>query len=698
MALPNVQSRLRKLRSKSTSSPSRSTPSPSRSPSPLPSMSNSSSREIGTLIVVVLKANHLPNKRHIGKQDPYCVVTVNNQKQRTKAVKKGGQHPEWDEELRFKIYEEENPPPVDGSGNPPTPPPKDGKSLSKIQGGTKMRLACFADDLREPDFIGEADVDLTEVLTKGETDEWFTLMNKDRFAGKVYLELTFWSNEPPPQKKATPQPVANIQNYGGQGSFVPFGEQSQSQQNRIVSTGDIHDHNRRLSESLRPSSSMLDLYQPPYERNRNSTIDVLNQGFGEMSVGEPRRSDTYPPAQTGHRAPSPSGFSAFSSQPSHVYEPSTGGSPTYSYERPVTPTGPSNFRPRTSMSSHQLPFPSQTPYQSDYDTTASGYRPSPPARGPRYSIPASSSGFVPISASSGFSTLSSRPSEPSGFAPPATPAPYNSHFNPNTYPPAPSQTPAPAPSSYSIPASSSFYDNMPAPETHYPQYGAASAPPQHVPPPLSTGPLPPQSAPPLPYGPYGSGPGSEVQSLPHSNSLSSSSGPGGSRPLPLPQGPGFNSIPASASQPLGSYSPSRSNGLAPPFPNGFPSVPPPPPLQSSHSGSPISQSPRSHSPLPEVHYDMAGPPLPKPPPHPQYPNPPHRRASLPVPPIGGSSRAGLPLPPPPPPPLGDYQNIPPPPLPPSHNNYMYHPGPPPQPPAPLDGYSQPPTSVSYGGY
>jgi hypothetical protein len=24
--------------------------------------------------------------------------------------------------------------------------------------------------------------------------EWFTLMNKDKFAGKVYLELTFWSN------------------------------------------------------------------------------------------------------------------------------------------------------------------------------------------------------------------------------------------------------------------------------------------------------------------------------------------------------------------------------------------------------------------------------------------------------------------------------------------------------------------------
>ncbi len=73
-----------------------------------------------------------------------------------------------------------------------------------------MKLACYADDSREPDLIGESKVDLTEVLTKGETDgkfyyvheelnvhnisDWFTLTNKDKFAGKVYLELTFWSN------------------------------------------------------------------------------------------------------------------------------------------------------------------------------------------------------------------------------------------------------------------------------------------------------------------------------------------------------------------------------------------------------------------------------------------------------------------------------------------------------------------------
>ena len=33
-----------------------------------------------------------------------------------------------------------------------------------------MSIACYADDLREPELIGETTVDLREALTKGETD------------------------------------------------------------------------------------------------------------------------------------------------------------------------------------------------------------------------------------------------------------------------------------------------------------------------------------------------------------------------------------------------------------------------------------------------------------------------------------------------------------------------------------------------
>ena len=124
---------------------------------------------------------NLPNKRHIGKQDPFCSVTLNSEKRRTKAIKRGGQHPEWDEEIRFTLFEEFEAEPqraaTDGDETPPPPPPKKNKKGRTIKGGNLMTLSCWADDPREPDLIGETLVNLTEVLTKGETDGTYTLLS-----------------------------------------------------------------------------------------------------------------------------------------------------------------------------------------------------------------------------------------------------------------------------------------------------------------------------------------------------------------------------------------------------------------------------------------------------------------------------------------------------------------------------------------
>jgi neural Wiskott-Aldrich syndrome protein len=118
---------------------------------------------------------NLPNKRNIGKQDPYCTLEFNREKRRTKAIKRGGQHPEWDEEIRFTLYEDPGESTAAaGDGTPPPPPPKK-DSEKRIKGGKALWVACYADDPKEPDLIGEAKVDLTEVLTKGETDGGFKL-------------------------------------------------------------------------------------------------------------------------------------------------------------------------------------------------------------------------------------------------------------------------------------------------------------------------------------------------------------------------------------------------------------------------------------------------------------------------------------------------------------------------------------------
>ncbi|KAJ7086706.1 hypothetical protein C8R44DRAFT_35153 [Mycena epipterygia] len=670
---------------------------------------SSTPREIGTLIVVILKANHLPNKRHIGKQDPYCLVAVNGEKQRTKVIKRGGQHPEWDEEIRFTLYEDDSEVPGNGlNGTPPPPPPKDGKK--NIKGGKVMKLSCFADDPREPDLIGQTDVDLTEVLTKGETDEWFTLMNKDKFAGKVYLELTFWSNEPPPEKKVTPVAQKGNKEYSGPGSFissddVPALPGSGLPSSWVASTSSVYAHSRRQSDSvpssLRSSNSLaqLDLYRPPYEqehRSRVASFSALTNDFGELGLGERgRRRETFPPPQSTMYSVRPPSSSGFSTYPPHGYEPSVSDSGSmYPYDRPLTPPGQSH------EAGHPVPYTPQAPYRPQYDSGSVAYHP-PSSRGPRYSMPTASSGFMPLSNSSAFVSLPSHPSDPSGLAPPLshTPAPMAyapSHINSSpSYAPMVSQTPGPGYAPPPPPSSSaSFHPQQgfpPSQSFQYSQFQPQPPPQQYNPPQthMQTPTPPTQQGHPLPPSPTNQPP---AASLSHSNSLSSSAGPG-SRPLPLqpqfhtPQGHQPYGLPPSSSQSThpGSYSPTPPGGST--FQDNYqdnyqPAPPPPPaPVHQSYFTTDLqaNTNPTYQSP----------PPPPAPPSH-----SPRRRSSLPPPPTHLQQPNYPPLPPPPPPPPLEYSphNPPPPPPPlPSHvasQVQPYYPGPPPRPPPQIDGQAQ----------
>jgi hypothetical protein len=106
---------------------------------------------------------------------------------------------------------------------------------------------------------------------------------------------SFVEKEPPPEKKVSHKPHKNKQ-YGGPGSFVPSGEPSSGQvsSSRIASASFLNNHSRRSSDvipipsSLRASSSLtgLDLYVPPYERNRPPQIDTLVREFNEFGVSE----------------------------------------------------------------------------------------------------------------------------------------------------------------------------------------------------------------------------------------------------------------------------------------------------------------------------------------------------------------------------------------------------------------------------
>lgn len=146
---------------------------------------------------MIIRARNLQDKSKVGKQSPYVVLRYGQDKKRTSSKKKGGQHPEFDEEFRFKIYEDvediverqqlvnvhggDTPQTMgnglggEGSGSSlgratadPSLPPIPGEMRMPTK--KAMIVQIFADDSKEPKMVGETVVDLTTVLKKGEHD------------------------------------------------------------------------------------------------------------------------------------------------------------------------------------------------------------------------------------------------------------------------------------------------------------------------------------------------------------------------------------------------------------------------------------------------------------------------------------------------------------------------------------------------
>lgn len=53
------------------------------------------------LIVKPISANLVKDKDLLGKSDPYCFVSVGNQRQRSGTHRNGGKHPQWSDTFNF---------------------------------------------------------------------------------------------------------------------------------------------------------------------------------------------------------------------------------------------------------------------------------------------------------------------------------------------------------------------------------------------------------------------------------------------------------------------------------------------------------------------------------------------------------------------------------------------------------------------
>lgn len=131
--------------------------------------------EIGTLVLIVDKAKNLPNRKTIGKQDPYCAARLGKEAKKTATDVRGGQTPKWDQELRFTVHD--------------------------CPDYYQLKVSVFNDD-KKTDLIGETWIDLRDIILTGggQSDTWHTLNCRSRYAGEIRLEITFYDSRPKPEK------------------------------------------------------------------------------------------------------------------------------------------------------------------------------------------------------------------------------------------------------------------------------------------------------------------------------------------------------------------------------------------------------------------------------------------------------------------------------------------------------------------
>lgn len=88
--------------------------------------------------------------------DPYVVVNIEGNKQKTKTHNSGGKNPRWEETLRFKITKEQ-----------------------------EMKIAVYDEDMTSDDLVGETTMFLDDIKKKGHHQEWVKIQYKGKEAGLV---------------------------------------------------------------------------------------------------------------------------------------------------------------------------------------------------------------------------------------------------------------------------------------------------------------------------------------------------------------------------------------------------------------------------------------------------------------------------------------------------------------------------------
>lgn len=130
----------------------------------------------GTLVIIVCRAKHLPNRRKLDKQSPYVALRLGTTAKKTPAHFRAGQTPDWTHEIRFDLNRERRP---------------------------QLKLDVLDETKNDPTPIGTCDIDCSVIFQDEKRqegkyihDSWYNLTLNGRRAGMIYLEMTFYPSAP----------------------------------------------------------------------------------------------------------------------------------------------------------------------------------------------------------------------------------------------------------------------------------------------------------------------------------------------------------------------------------------------------------------------------------------------------------------------------------------------------------------------
>lgn len=137
----------------------------------------------GTLTVMPICGNFERDTETVGTMDPYCIVTVGSNNERTKVHPDGGKYPQWTDTFTFNVNGEE-----------------------KVKFECKNRNHVASDDM-----IGSCEFALAQVYQAGVYNDFLQIFYNSMPFGTIRVQMNFTpAGGPPPPAAPYQAPMAPV--------------------------------------------------------------------------------------------------------------------------------------------------------------------------------------------------------------------------------------------------------------------------------------------------------------------------------------------------------------------------------------------------------------------------------------------------------------------------------------------------------